>query len=487
MQLSRSIAPSSQLSPLVLVGALLASIALGTLITLSPWTAVALLALAGFVLTGLQDPGYVPLFLLAGLLAQPLVLRMVPESFEYWLWIKRADEFVVVLLLPIALLRLLIQRRWPLPTGATVGAFVLLVIGVIGAVMRSTPFTVAGLDAFLLFKGLSFFVIVSAFVPSLSLLSLGFAALLVTGIGIGLFGIAEVLLPDAIRSALPLVTSGYRGGMVCLVSIFEGEGQAGWFFAFLGVVCFAFYSVTRRQPALYAFFFSCACSLLTLRRKPVGGILFMLLVYAFLAHRGERKRGMAILLLVVLVAGVGFGDTIVGLFVDGYEQYVGTTDPMRVARNAMYVTSFQLAKDNLPIGVGFGLFGGFSSRLYYSPVYFEYGLSRTWGLSPDNPKFLLDAFWPHIVGEFGFLGLIAFVVVIASIWLPLCRAFKTTPDTRLKVLTLVAVLALAEALVESTAESIFESTLPCFLLFGVAAIAHRHQLLYRQESASDRA
>ena len=460
---------------LTLATALFLSIVLGVLLALN--SVLATVALTGaLLLTAIVvRPECVGLVIAGVVLAQPLLLRAVPDSTEYWLWIKRSDEVVIAAFFPVALLRLAFRGTWPLPRMATISCAVLAAAGATAAVLRHTEPLLAGLDAFLLFKGVMFFVIVTAFTPSMRTLSRLFPWLLGLGLALGLFGIAELMAPDAVRSLLPLAASGYRSGITCLVSIFEGEGQAGWFFAFLAVLAFSAWMVGRSRIAAYLFLFYAACSLLTLRRKPIGGIVFVILVYAVLAYRPQQKfRALAVLVALVLLVGATYGDTVVGVFVDGYEQYVGTDDPMRVARNAMYATSFQLARDCFPIGVGFGLFGGFVSRLSYSPVYFEYGLSRIWGLTPDNPRFIMDAFWPHVIGQFGLVGLLAFPALLWSLWGPAVRAARQPGSSASHLLALMAVLTLAEALIESTAESIFEATLPCIFLFGTAALARAH-------------
>lgn len=464
-----------RLSAAALGGALLLSVVLGSVLAVNPVFAVAAVVLSLLLALVATNPESVSLVIAGVVLAQPLLLRLIPDSAEYWLWVKRADEGLLALVFPFALLRLLSKGAWPLPRTATIAACALAAAGAIGALIRETPIEVAALDAFLLFKGVLFFVIVTAFCPSLGLLKRVFPWTLGIGLVLGAFGLLELAAPDLVRTLVPLSSSGYRSGITCLVSIFEGEGQAGWFFAFLAVLAFSVWVVLRRRAALYLFLFFAACSLLTLRRKPIGGIVFVLLVYAVLAYRPhQRIRAVAVLVALILIVGVTFGDTVVGVFVDGYQTYVGADDPMRVARNAMYATSFQLARDSFPIGVGFGLFGGFASRLNYSPIYFEYGLSRVWGLSPDNPRFIMDAFWPHVLGQFGVIGLLSFLALLGSLWGPALAAARKAASPAVQLLALVAVLSLAEALVESTAESIFETTLPCILLFGIAAAARAH-------------
>ena len=66
--------------------------------------------------------------------------------------------------------------------------------------------------------------------------------------------------------------------MVSLVSVFDNEGQAGWYFAFCAATCYAFYWSYRKNGLLGLFALFSFCALLTLRRKPIAGLIVVLLV-----------------------------------------------------------------------------------------------------------------------------------------------------------------------------------------------------------------
>ncbi|MFY0782322.1 hypothetical protein AB1K18_18880 [Peribacillus simplex] len=89
------------------------------------------------------------------------------------------------------------------------------------------------------------------------------------------------------------------------------------------------------------------------------------------------------------------------------------------ARGVLLRTSIEIAKDNFPFGVGLGLFGSHASRLNYSPLYYQYGLSNLWGLSPLYSMFVTDSYWAMIIGEYGFFGLITnliiFILIITNV------------------------------------------------------------------------
>ncbi|HEX5045291.1 MAG TPA: hypothetical protein VFV75_20510 [Candidatus Polarisedimenticolaceae bacterium] len=459
-------------APVVAALCLLVAVLLGVLIALAPAAAIAV-GLSGFIsLLILRQPTAVFPVLLTLSFLQPLLLRLIPDSVDYWLWIRRADELVLAVLLPVAIIRLLIRGRVPLGRATLLCIGTITAIGLVAAAMRETPTTVVLLDAFLLFKGLTIFVIAYAFAPSMRATAALLNAVLVFGVTAGVIGMIEMVAPALVRDLLPLTAQGSRGGQTCIVSIFEHEGQAGWFFAFVATVAFSSYVVTRRPLFLATFLFLSLCSVLTLRRKPIVGLVVMVLVFVLLGRRTNQRVRAATLLLVMLLAGaVFFGDTLVGVFIDGYQQYLGGPDPMKVARNAMYLTSFRIACDTFPLGAGFGVFGGYTSRLFYSPVYYEYGLSKVWGLSPENDHFIMDAFWPHVLGQFGFIGLAAYLALLALLWIPVLRVMRQPGSTARRILAFVCVLGFAEALVESTAQSVFETTLSAFFIFGFLAVS----------------
>jgi len=449
------------------------SLLLGTLVVFQPFSALVLCVPLVLGLLAVLAPVAPAVFLTLIVLLQPPLLRILPDTSNAWTVLKRLDEFSLAALLPLALLRLYQQGKKPLPTTTFLGLLAVSALGLFGSLLNHTPFHIVALDAFLLFKGFAAFVILSAFPPSPRILTGLIRVLVVFAVVVGLLGVLEVTSPDSFRTVLPLSRSGgYRHDVPCLVSVFDGAGQAGWFFAFMASGAFAFYLAKRSTFSLGLLLFFSLCAFLTLRRKPVGGIAAMLAVSLLLAYKPRlRARSVLALVATAVVCVVAFGDIFLPIFVEGYDTYLAPDDPYQVARNAMYLTSLQIAMDYFPLGAGFGLFGGYASQLFYSSVYYDYGLSGVWGLSPQFNRFMLDAFWPHVLGQFGFFGLVAFLLALLGVWLPHVRRCRTLAFGPATVLSCAAVLSFTEALVESTAESTFEGTLSSFFLFGLAAVA----------------
>lgn len=142
----------------------------------------------------------------------------------------------------------------------------------------------------------------------------------------------------------------------------------------------------------------------TMRTKAVG-IAF---VIGFFLVRGLVMRGNkkpTVFLYLILVVGVLF------LGADQLQFYFGDTNS---ARYLLQSTSMQIAQRLFPFGSGFGTYASYMSGEYYSPLYYLYGLSGVYGLSPDYHAFVSDSFWPTVIGQFGYFGLALFTLLIGT-------------------------------------------------------------------------
>ncbi|MCM1348342.1 MAG: hypothetical protein NC338_02940 [Firmicutes bacterium] len=78
------------------------------------------------------------------------------------------------------------------------------------------------------------------------------------------------------------------------------------------------------------------------------------------------------------------------------------------ARPVLYATSGLILWDFFPFGSGLASFATFASQVNYSNLYYEYGLDKIHGLSPQMNDFICDAYYPSLA-EFGIVGVILFI------------------------------------------------------------------------------
>ena len=132
-------------------------------------------------------------------------------------------------------------------------------------------------------------------------------------------------------------------------------------------------------------------------------------------------------------------------------------------RGYLYTTGYKIAKDYFPLGTGFGTFGSYISRKFYSPLYYEYGLSSIWGLSPSMPSYIADTYWAMIMGETGFLGVILLVLVLYFIFIQFLKGYHDY-KSKLIIFGLICYTAIA-----SIAEPIYSSN-KCSAIFMALAL-----------------
>ena len=132
-------------------------------------------------------------------------------------------------------------------------------------------------------------------------------------------------------------------------------------------------------------------------------------------------------------------------YVEGFQD-----DAEAMARPATYETGMKIIfHDYIPFGSGLGSFGTAAAAKEYSPLYYKYQMDNIWGLTPDNPMFLADAFYPTLA-EYGIVGLFFFL------WFWKRRLWESNkiPNLVCYRIALMCILALA---LESSADSSYLS------------------------------
>ena len=211
------------------------------------------------------------------------------------------------------------------------------------------------------------------------------------------------------------------------------------------------------------------------------------MIYYLFSKQTKRNRNIAILIMLLgLISGKSkyFGECVVFIalviFVKSKINFTSVSTLLKVAAlgcvvifftwtkfNAYYVEGFQedaqemarpltyetgmkiMFKDYIPFGSGLGSFGTAAAAKEYSPLYYDYKLDTVWGLTPENPMFLADAFYPTLA-EFGIVGLFFFL----WFWKRRLWECNKIPNIVYYRMALMAILALA---LESTADSSYLS------------------------------
>ncbi len=191
----------------------------------------------------------------------------------------------------------------------------------------------------------------------------------------------------------------------------------------------------------------------TFRAKALGLLVVYIILLIFI------KKNKGIRLSYIIAAAL----LIVILFIPQINKYY--VESSESPRNALTTTGFKIANDYFPIGAGFGTFGSYVSGEYYSPIYVKYKIDTVWGLEKKNVVFISDTFWPMIMGQFGYVGLISYVILVISFFFLIKRILSINTNYFFFALTPYLYL-----IISSTAESSFSNYYSCslFIMIGLA-------------------
>jgi hypothetical protein len=395
------------------------------------------------------------------------IIRLGPK-----ILVKNLDEFFIGFFI-IVLLLVTLLKRCPsirLPLLLPVGGIVLL--GCISSLWNRVPPSIWTVQMFLTLKGIFLFYL---FINTrLNAENVKAATKGIAGLGLALLGLGVIdfYCPEAFRQTLNMVPAQMRAGIPSVQAVCSHPGVFGWFMAFMAAFSFAFSIIYRRPANLLLLFLFTIGVFLSLRRKAVLGLFVALLTGVLISKVSKRTKliTFSLLILGTIVLSFAFWPKLEFLLDDAIfhywyrEEYLGP-------RLSLYLTGYEIGKDYFPLGAGLGRFGSWMSRVHYSPLYYEYDLSKHLGLSEDDPQFLNDTFWPMIMGEIGFIGTCLMIIFIAGLLMRCFRLHLHFAQSRFEqAFSLGIVLILTEALTESLATPIFAKSPQAYFILGAAGI-----------------
>ena len=161
-------------------------------------------------------------------------------------------------------------------------------------------------------------------------------------------------------------------------------------------------------------------------------------------------------------------------YVEGFQE-----DAERMARPETYKTGLLIMKDYFPFGSGLGTFACAAAAKEYSPLYYKYQMDNIWGLTPENPMFLADTFYPIVYSQFGFFGALMFL----WFWKRRLQEANRIIDPNYYKMALMCILALA---LENTADSSYLSGKGMGYFMILAICLNSNRLLGKKNELQER-
>ena len=146
------------------------------------------------------------------------------------------------------------------------------------------------------------------------------------------------------------------------------------------------------------------------------------------------------------------------------------------SRGVLLIKSIYIANDFFPFGTGFGTYAGYFSGKYYSWVYPMYGLDQVWGITRDNYDFIADQFWPMILGQFGWFGLILYTAILYCFIMLFVKLLKMNSEKIISQRMIVPILGIFMLIIDSTSDAIFTQDRAVAIFILIALIVNMQSL-----------
>lgn len=208
---------------------------------------------------------------------------------------------------------------------------------------------------------------------------------------------------------------------------------------FLIAILFSIYTQVEKAKGYLITLLILICT--SLVSKGFGMVALALLIYYTVYKKYKKIKLSTIIVALPLLIFVAW-DKIQFYFIEGMER--------RFARPMLLVEAINIANNHFPLGGGFGTYGSYVSAQYYSPLYINYGLSDVHGLAQKDPSFVSDSFWPMILGQFGWIGLILFILALVFLIDKIQEMFEINIAYYASGISILGYL-----IISSTAESAF--------------------------------
>lgn len=349
--------------------------------------------------------------------------------------VRYFDEFLAIMIIPLIIVKLVTKKKWKIKKIDLIILSCLLGILIIGVYAnlryQYQPINIVLSDIIVFYK---FFLVYYLFqILNKEKVLQKYSDKIVKHIDfitIGLF------LLTIINYIFELFPTGYRYGIMVNQLFYSNPTTLAAISAFL--LCTRIY-FSKKINSISTYLL-CIIIFTTLRIKAIGFIVVFAIISIYVCKTQKKITPLKIVFLGLICLLIAYQQ------IEFYFKEVDNS-----ARSSLLRTSFEIANDYAPIGAGFATFASHFSGESYSPLYTMYGIQNVHGLTKAKHNFISDSFWPMILGQFGYLGTILYLVVILLIF----RKIQLQYSKENKYEYIAKLTILAYLIISSTSESAF--------------------------------
>jgi hypothetical protein len=246
------------------------------------------------------------------------------------------------------------------------------------------------------------------------------------------------------------------------VGIFWHPGSLAVFSGIYSMFFLFRYTETKRFNYIKWFILAVVLLLLSLSRLEILSVLIAVTFVIIINRRGPKKYFCVLTVVLTTLFLLLVAQPYIEFVVEKMSlNNLGDSVNPRVV---FATRSVAVANDLFPLGGGLGNYGGFAASIFDSELYYQYGMDQySWF---DLGLYKVDTFWPHILGEAGYLGLLFFILFLIVLFRQLLLFHKQIMRSGGNLFTSkMAISAFIFLVLNSFASPNFYSTVDVYLTF----------------------
>lgn len=263
-----------------------------------------------------------------------------------------------------------------------------------------------------------------------------------------------------------------RYGMYCFSYIYDTAAIFSWYcYMFILILSIDLLNGVNRKKIIYIGLNMCLWFFTGRSRGFAFCAIYIMLVLLLRIYEKKRKQLKIKIWYFVILGFLGI--------IVAWNQLVFYFTTTTEARSILLYVGVDLFKKYFPFGAGLATFGTAAAQKYYSPVYEMFGLSSRYGFTFDNPLYLTDNFWPAVIGETGFIGLIIYLSILYLAFKYLYRKCNQT-----NMVKMIIIFFIVTILSSSIATSIFAQNATIadvFFICMIPAILRKEKCIYGEQ------
>ncbi|HBE01475.1 MAG: hypothetical protein A2096_11540 [Spirochaetes bacterium GWF1_41_5] len=219
-----------------------------------------------------------------------------------------------------------------------------------------------------------------------------------------------------------------------------------------------------------------ACGLASMKFKYISFAVievFLIFAYSRIGRINVKKYLLMSIPILILLGFIVSNQFLYYYSEDAYE--------FGYARAILTYNSLPIALDHFPLGAGFGTYASFMSGVYYSPVYELYDMHWVWGLTPANPRFVTDVYWPMLIGQFGIIGFLCGLIIIFTFFGLFIRLFNDADNVNIKPYIFSGIQLMLVLLIDSMSDQIYSQNRGVISFFYLALIVNSAYIKKNQQ------